>query len=242
MVDLDSAAEYLRLSDDKTKALFKLEAGYEDVLEEFRTRLQHCIAGMGHEFGETHHLIQIRCDVTDGPIPGLFLDLNKLEFSCDWREFFTVFYGEQRLYHKLLAAWVKEQDGWADNLRTQMETGKINMETFMEQAVGAFASSHDKALKKARRARIRLQYKQLDGTDWDAEIDGDLVAERKALKRLADIRYMASFEDFSDDEEEEEEEEEDEWEDEDEDETGDEVEDEGEDEDKDRGAEVESDS
>jgi hypothetical protein len=200
---------------------------------------------MGHEFEDTQHSIQIRCDVTDGSIPGLFLDLNKLEFSCDWRESFTVFYGEQRLYHKLLAAWVKKQDGWADNLRTQMETGKINMETFMEQAVGAFASSHDKALKKARRARIQLQYKQIDRTDLDAEIDGDLVAERKVLKRLADISYMASFEEFSGDVEEEEEEEEEEWEDEDEDEdedeTGDEVEDEGEDEDKDRGAEVESD-
>ena len=96
------------------------------------------------------------------------------------------------------------------------------MGKMLEQAVGGFASGSEEARKIARRTRIRREFLRLDGTEWDAELDGELEQEKQALKFLQDSRFACSFQALSDDDDEDREEgsdevgEEDEWEDEDE--------------------------
>ena len=167
--------------------------------------------------------IQIHQDINDGPIPGLSVDYENLQLTCDWREMYTIFYGEEQIFHGLLGKWVKEQEKWAIGLREKMERGELDMIKMMEQAVMGFASGSEDAKKIARRARIRKEYMKLDGTEWDADRDGDKRQEMKALKTLKDSRFYCSLEEHSDDEDEDveedkdgssEEDEEDEWEDE----------------------------
>jgi len=93
------------------------------------------------------------------------------------------------------------------------------------QTLNEFSTSNDEGLKLARRARIKGQYKERDGTVWDPEKDGDITQEKQIMKNLASMRQMISLQNFSDeedesgDEEEEDEDgEEDEWEDDDDDE------------------------
>lgn len=133
------------------------------------------------------------------------------------------------MYHKFLQNWVKGQESWAFELREKMERGELDMMEMMQKALGSFGSGDEEAREVARRNRIKAEYLRLDGTKWNADHDGDVKEEKKALKKVKEIRYYASMEEHSDDE------------DEDLDEEGDEEEDEWEDEDDDGGSEVSTD-
>jgi len=162
------------------------------------------------------HTIQLRRDVSDGPIPDLSIDDDKFELSCNWRELYTIFYGEITISENLLKGWSESQKGWAEGMRAQLETGGMSMMSVLQQAMEAFASKNNDGIKIARRARVKRQFK-LQGKDWDPEVDGRPGLERDILKELANVRQACSLEEFGDDEfdDGEEADEDDEWEDED---------------------------
>jgi hypothetical protein len=168
--------------------------------------------------------IQIHRDVNDGPIPGLSVDCEKLELTIDWRETYTILFGEEQIHHRLLNQWTKDQEQWAIDIRKKMERGELDMIKMMQQAAEGFAAGSENARKIARRARIRREYLRLNGVEWDADRDGNEMEENSALKKLKDSRYLRSWETQSDDEDDEtdsdvnaslEDSEEEEWEDED---------------------------
>jgi hypothetical protein len=222
-VSLDSYFDFSHLSEDNTHATFKIDETADKYKPEVRKRIRNAVEERMIEAPQ--YEIQIHRDINDGPIPGLSMDYENLQLTCDWREMFSIFYGEEQIYHKLLNKWVKDQEQWTIGLREKMQRGKLDMGKMLEQAVGGFASGSEDARKIARRARIRREFLRLDGTEWDAELDGDLAQEKKALKFLKDSRFDCSFQALSDDDEEEGKErsdeggEEDEWEDEDESDT-----------------------
>ena len=200
MVSLNSLFEFLHLSEDKTQATFEIDQTDEKYKPKIRERLQDAlenrlIEAPGYE-------IQIHRDINDGPIPGLSVDYENLQFTCDWREMYTIFYGEEQIFHGLLNKWVKEQEKWTIGLREKMERGELDMMKMVEQAFDGFASGSEDARKTARRARIRKEYLRLDGTEWDADRDGNERQETKALEMLKDSRIFCSFEEHSDDEDE----------------------------------------
>jgi len=194
----------------------------EEYHEMIRERLRHYIEENNIE--APRHTIQIKYDLTDGPIPGLSLDYENFTLSCNWHELFTIFYAEIQLTSKTNHDWVKSQESRMLGLRAQMESGQLDMMSTLMQAMTEFASSNDKGLKLARRARIKRRFKELD-IDWDPEADGYPSEEKVLLKHLAEVRELIGFEEFSDaegddeeavdEEDEEEEDEEDEWEDDD---------------------------
>jgi len=198
-----------------------MEAAEENIHSIIRKRLREYTQEMDIETPQ--HTIQVRRDLSDGPLPDLSIDDDKFELSCNWRELYTIFYGEITISENLLKGWSESQKGWAEGMRAQMETGGMSMMSVLQQAMGAFASKNNDAIKIARRARVKRQFKLL-GKDWDPEVDGRPGLERDILKGLADVRQVCSMEEFEDDEFDDGEEaddadgsdEDDEWEDEDE--------------------------
>jgi hypothetical protein len=219
---LDSEFDFSHLSEDKVTAIFRIEEFSGECKSVIRGYLRNYVEDMDVE--APRHTVQIRRDVNDTPIPRLSIDYDKLELSCNWRELYTRFYGEEQLYHKLTGAWVKSKEEWAEDLKVKTDRGEVDMMVAMEEAIYAFTDGPQDSRKIARRARIRRQFRELDGREWDVKRDGDLVEETWILSTLAQTQQLASMEEYSDDEGEWKEEEaaldEDEWGDEDEDEQG----------------------
>jgi hypothetical protein len=111
------------LSDDKKTAVFTIEDDAENYQAEIRDRLQ----SLEETFEAPQHSIQIKYDLTDGPIPSLSFDYEKLQLSCDWRKLLTIFYSEIELTSKANAGWVKSQEGRMQGLRAQIESGQLDM-------------------------------------------------------------------------------------------------------------------
>jgi hypothetical protein len=160
------------------------------------------------------------------PIPGLRVDYEKWELSCDWRALYTCFFGEDKLYHHHSTKFVEEKEAWASDMRQQMERGETEMMAVMMKAVPTFADGSDEAKKIARRARIARQCKK-KGSETEFEDEEEIAEEQAILKGLKDMEFSAGLEEYSDDEvdaeesenqggSDEDEAEEDEWEDEDE--------------------------
>ena len=215
-VYIDSEFKFSHLSEDKTLAYFEIDGCSDKYKPIVRSRLRDYVESM--DFQNPSHTIQIRRTVNDSPIPRLSIDYENFELSCDWRQLYTTFFGEEVLYHKLTSACVKRKEDWAQSLGTKSARGEIDMMAALEQAISAFADWSDDSRKTARRARIRRQYRELDGTEWDPESHGDVEEEKKILKRLAQELNLASLEEYSDDSEgggsEQDEDDEGEWEDE----------------------------
>ncbi|KAG4416013.1 hypothetical protein IFR04_010838 [Cadophora malorum] len=211
------------LSEDRSTATFTVDADElpENLHPRARKRLREYVNDMNIE--TPRHTVQIRRDVNDGPIPGLTVNYDKLELSCDWRGLFGAFYSEEYLYHKFTAKTLKDRASWLSELKSKVDSGELDPMKVMTQALTAFADDSKDCRKLARRARICWQFKNHDGTEWDFGRDGDEAEERKCLAELQKIRHFTSLEDFSDEESEEgddddeegdsEEDEEDEWED-----------------------------
>jgi hypothetical protein len=159
------------------------------------------------------------------------IDFEKWELSCNWRELYTIFYGEEQLCNKYTEKWAKDKEAWASDIQKQMARGEISMMAAVGKAVHAFAGGSDESKKMARRARIRRQYMRDEGYEYDFEQDGDLDEEKAIVGKLKERQQFLFLEEYSDDEdaregsedeEDPDEYEEDEWEDEEDDEDGDE--------------------
>jgi hypothetical protein len=216
-VILDSEFEFSHLSEDKLTATFKMDPGAEEYHDEIRDRLREYGENMNIE--EPQHTIQVRHEITDGPIPGISFDYEKFQLSCNWRELYTVFFGEIILSGKLTQDWVNGQESYVAGLKNQMESGEFDMGRLLTEAMTAFVSGNSKSIRAARRARIKRQLRDAGNPNWDPETDLDVQTENEILKTLEQKREFSTLQEFSDEEGDEEgedeDEEEDEWEDDD---------------------------
>ncbi|KAE8447021.1 hypothetical protein EG329_011155 [Mollisiaceae sp. DMI_Dod_QoI] len=191
--------EFQHLSEDNNTATLCVDKEMPDELKPItRKRMRESMA-------ESHleiplHIIQIRRDINDGPISGLSIDYDKLELSCNWREVFTAFYGEEFLYHKLLTQAVAGRESWLAELKAKVDKKEMDPQQVIMKAINGFAEDNMLARKMARRARVKRQFAEFDGTEWDFSRDGDEDGEERVLKSLAQLRQFASFEEWSDDE------------------------------------------
>jgi hypothetical protein len=163
------------------------------------------------DIADPKHSIQIRRDVLDGPIPSLSFDKNTCEMSCNWRDLFTAFYGEESLARRLTDKWLDTKMAYLEELKKKLARGEMGAERIISAAILEIGSGEDICRKNARRARIRHQFRELDGSNWNPERDGDSGKEGDALRKLKILKQLASNEEFSDEEYS------DEWEDDDED-------------------------
>lgn len=197
-VVLGGTFDFSHLSEDQTTAIFKMDPEHEDYNDIIRSRLQQCRESM--DFEEPQHRIQVRSELTDGPIPAASFDYGKFQLSCNWRELYNAFWGEIQLASSMDVDWVKKQEGLVNGLKGKMERGELNMEAMMMEVLMGFESSYSGNVKKARRARIKRQYKQRDGFDWDENNEDYVREEPRILKALAKERQLVSMQEFSDDE------------------------------------------
>ncbi|KAK0104272.1 hypothetical protein ONS96_005364 [Cadophora gregata f. sp. sojae] len=197
------------LSEDRATATFTVDTDElpENLHPRVRKRLREYVNNMNIEV--PRHTVQIRRDVNDGPIPGLTMDYDKLELSCDWRELFGAFYSEEYLYHKFTAKALTDRALWLTELKSKVDRGELDPMKVMTQALTAFADDSKDCRKLARRVRIGWQFKKHDGTEWDFGRDGDEAEEKRCLAELQKFRHFSSLEEFSDDDSEEGDEEED---------------------------------
>jgi hypothetical protein len=213
---LSANFEFVELSEDGHTATFRLEDndGLEELIAPTKERMQTYIENM--EIGDPKHSIQIRRDVLDGPIPSLSFDKNMCELSCNWRDLFTAFYGEESLARRLTDKWLDTKVAYLEELKKKMARGEMGAERIISAAIREIGSGEDICRRNARRARIRHQFRELDGSNWNPERDGDSGKEGDALRKLKILKQLASNEEFSDEEYS------DEWEDDDEDDETDE--------------------
>jgi hypothetical protein len=192
--------EFQRLSEDSQTAILGLDDYPEDLVPVARKRMREVVSETQIEIPS--HNIQIRRDITDGPIPGFSFDGDKMEMTCDWKALFSAFYGEEFLYHSLLGQAMEGRMPWLDELKSMVDTKEMDPEQVMMRALDGFAADDKSARKTARRARIKKQWADID-PEWSFERDGDQEEETRALKSLQQCRQWASLEEFSDDEDEE---------------------------------------
>jgi len=181
-------------------------------------RLKEATSGDNIEI--PRHTIQICSDLTDGPIPGLSIDYEKFELSCDWKEMFTIFWSEVQMTSDITHDWVKNQETWMKGLKAKVQSGQLDMGAMMMEAMTGFANSNQNAAKEARRHRIKLLIQKTYPERKGYEIDEE--KEKNILKELGKKRQIYSMIDDSGDEDEDAESEEisgseDEWEDDDDD-------------------------
>jgi hypothetical protein len=202
--------EFAELLDNGDTAMFRLEEHIPDqLILSVKERAQTYIENM--DIVDPKHSIQIRRDVLDGPIPSLSFDKSKCELSCNWRDLFTVFYGEESLARRLTDKWLDSKVAYLEELKAKMGRGEMGAERIISAAILEIGSGEEICRRNARRIRLRHQFRELDGRTWDPERDGDSGKECDALTKLRILKQFASNEAFSDEEYS------DEWEDEDED-------------------------
>jgi hypothetical protein len=143
---------------------------------------------------EPQHYVEVHRDLNDTPIPGFPIDYEKLELTCDWRGLYTRFYGEEQLYGKYTKAWVEEKENWTKSIREQVERGELEMMEAIQRAMHAFGKGSDNSRKKARRARMKHQFRER-GEEPNFDLPKGL--ENDLLKKMALARQMASLENDS---------------------------------------------
>ena len=203
---LDVDFEFARLSEDKEIAIFTMDPGLERYHKIIRRRLKTALVDT--PIDAPVHTVQIRHALNDTPVPGLAMDYEKWEWSIDWRQLYTCYFGEQQLRDRLMSKWAKGNEEWTLEIKRKLDGGEIDVMTYLEKAVSEFGGGYKEAQKLARRARICRQYKQRDGYEYDFEQDGDLSQEKVILQRLTEKENLTYFEEYSDDEDEGDEEEE----------------------------------
>ncbi|KAF8848962.1 hypothetical protein BDZ45DRAFT_753265 [Acephala macrosclerotiorum] len=203
-VPLSCEFEFESLSADRRTAILSLDEEInEDMVDDLKLLIQKRLRQL---MGESHiempkHTVQIRRDVNDGPIPGVAVDYDTLKLSCNWRELFSVFYGEEFLYHKFSADAASKKLGWLKDLREKVDKKEMDAMAVIQKALHAFADDSSIARKMARRARVTRQFVEWNGTEWDFARDGDEEQEEEILKNLQQFRQWASLGEWSDDEE-----------------------------------------
>ncbi|KAG4433100.1 hypothetical protein IFR05_011418 [Cadophora sp. M221] len=200
MGHLAAGFDFSSLSEDGITATFTVDV--DDLPEILHTRarrrLREYVSDMDIEAPK--HTVQIRRDVNDGPIPGLSIDYEKLELSCNWRELFGAFYTEEYLYHKFTLKALEKRAAWLEELKAKVDRKELNPMAVMKKALMAFEDDSKDSRKLARRARICWQFKKHDGTEWDFGRDGDEDVERVCLAEIQKTRFSASLEIFNDEE------------------------------------------
>jgi hypothetical protein len=206
--------EFAEISEDGRTAKFRLHDGMpEQSILQIKERMQEYLDTM--VIADPKHTIKIRRDVLDGPIPNVSYNKTTCELSCNWRDLFTAFYGEKALARRLTNKWLDSKMAYLEELKAKMRRGEMGAERIISAAILEIGSGEEICRRNARRARIRHQFRGLDGRTWDPERDGDSTKECDALEKLGTLKVLASNEAFSDEEYS------DEWEDEDEDEADD---------------------
>jgi hypothetical protein len=211
---LTAEFEFAELSEDGRTATFRLHDDRpEQLIPPIEERMQEYLDTM--DIADPKHTIKIRRDVLDGPIPNLSYDKTTCELSCNWRDLFTAFYGEEALARRLTNKWLDSKVAYLEELKAKMRRGEMGAERIISAAILEIGSGEEICHRNARRARMRHQFRGQDGRTWDLERDGDSRKECDALAKLRTLKVLASNEAFSDEEYS------DEWEDEDEDEADD---------------------
>lgn len=148
------------------------------------------------------HTVRVRRQINDTPIPGFHIDCTERVLSCDWRGLYSAWYAEDLNYRHMLADRVHEQDNQREELSAQLACGEVNqMEMLMRAAMGYFANT-EASENAARRIRIRRQYRELDGRDWDPSDEESQHLEAMMRKRLKKEESRYNDLEFSDDEQE----------------------------------------
>lgn len=184
------------LADDQT-AVLSVDQLPDDLVPVARKRMRESVSKTSIEI--PCHYIQIRRDITDGPIPGLLFDSEEMELSCNWKALFTAFYGEEFLYHSLLGKAVEGRRPWLDGLKAMVDRKEMDHQHVIMKAFDAFAADDKAARKTARRARIKRQWSHID-PEWSFARDGNQEEETRVLKSLQQYRQWAGFEEWSDEE------------------------------------------
>jgi len=215
----DLEYEFSHLSEDKTTATFhpvdfNINTKHKATIS---SRLQSAMDRKRIEVPK--YTTVVHSDVNDGPIPDLSLDEKTLQISLDWRGMYSIFFGEEQIYHKLLSNWTKQQKQWTIGLQERMGRGELNMDDMLQQVLEGFATANEEARQNARRARIRREYQRFD-PERDVMSLWNNEEEKKQMEALKQTRFVLGFPDGEeseeeDDDEEAEKDEEDEWEDED---------------------------
>jgi hypothetical protein len=180
------------LSEDKQTAVFKTDDDFdENLLDKIKGRLEGSALD---DINVPKHLVQVHRDLNDTPIPGLSIDYEKLELSCDWKGLFTRFYGEDLLYYQYQAVWAKEKEEWVVDLGEKARRGELDMAQMIQKTMHAFADAVEDSRYKARTVRQRHQYRER-GEEFRILEES---AQKALMKRIAKVRQLASLEDDSD--------------------------------------------
>ncbi|KAH8646571.1 hypothetical protein BGZ60DRAFT_535555 [Tricladium varicosporioides] len=215
---LNMEYSFTRLSEDQSNAIFDADPGEDEYHSELRSALMKISTSPDNFMliEEPQHTVQIHHDLNDTPIPGLSIDLDTFQLTCDWRGLYTRFFGEEELYHILTAKWTEDNSKWAEEMSAKTARGEMDMMSAIQKAIEAFAEASDENRKKARRARISRQSQRTGSTTKYDDIVNK-SAEKAALEKLKQARQLASMvedSEFDDGEYDEEgDDEEDEWED-----------------------------
>jgi hypothetical protein len=111
---------FSHLSEDKNTSVFADRRGdYEGYLKgTFDDILREWASNINLNFEDTHHTIEIASrDLNDTPIPGISINYEAAELSCDWRGLFTAFYCEQLLYERLMGKWERDEEPWTEEVK-----------------------------------------------------------------------------------------------------------------------------
>jgi len=103
-ITMDTEFSFDRLSDDRKFAIFRGER----VPGDFQKLQRECLreAMEGDNIEKPAHCVQIRRQVYDTEIPGIQLDLQALELTCDWRGMYSAFFAEEKRCNKMTNTWV----------------------------------------------------------------------------------------------------------------------------------------
>ncbi|KAI9714162.1 MAG: hypothetical protein M1812_006490 [Candelaria pacifica] len=148
---------------------------------------------------EPQHIVQIRHEANDIGIPGLSVDYEKMEMSFSWRELYSNFFAEEKLAKILIAEKQAELDTHVSHLKGKnMDMQKLMMAT-MNKWMGAWEASK----LEARRVRVRRQFKEIHGLEYDEGRDEGLLPTKRGQKNLMRRTQYVGLDEFSDEEDDE---------------------------------------
>ncbi|EKD12686.1 hypothetical protein MBM_09255 [Drepanopeziza brunnea f. sp. 'multigermtubi' MB_m1] len=145
------------------------------------------------------HLVVIDRAVNDGPIPGLSVNYKDFELSCNWQKLFVSFYAEEFLYRAIMPRTREKRKPLLADVQVKAARREVCPRYLTTKEIRKFVKDSQTARKMARRARIRGQFKEYYGTEWDFDRDGDPAVEKKCLIIIENMRHPAYIEDSSDD-------------------------------------------
>ena len=77
-----------------------------DVFKKKLSRRLKSIFEYGNVVHDPKIIVQVRRDANDTQIPEMQADWDKLEISFDWKAMYSLYFREDKEYHRRLGAWV----------------------------------------------------------------------------------------------------------------------------------------